>query len=222
MRSIAATWRYAIALAVAAPAFPALSIAQPSANGDAGQVLQVSTSVYGRLTSVDRDAAEEMAGQLLEAAGVRVAWRRCDESRDCPTEHGGRPRVNLILAAVARPTCGRAALDTLHNGATVFVSLPCLSEAARKMKTLTIARAHPLMFRLEARHLLGMTIAHELGHVLGLPHAPTGLMRSHLTAGEVLSFLEGRLTFTSEQSHRMRRSAIWRACAIEALDPPGQ
>jgi hypothetical protein len=50
-----------------------------------------------------------------------------------------------------------------------------------------------------------MTIAHEVGHALGLPHAATGMMKGRLSVREVVALRAARLRFTPAQASAMRR-----------------
>jgi predicted Zn-dependent protease len=51
-----------------------------------------------------------------------------------------------------------------------------------------------------------MTIAHEVGHALGLPHAATGVMKASLSVREVVALRAARLRFTHEQAAAMRQA----------------
>jgi hypothetical protein len=47
---------------------------------------------------------------------------------------------------------------------------------------------------------VGAVVAHEIGHVLGVADAPTGLMRAHLRAEEVIAPGLGRVGFSETEA----------------------
>jgi hypothetical protein len=51
--------------------------------------------------------------------------------------------------------------------------------------------------------IVGAVVAHEIGHVLGLRHAPLGLMRAELEAEDVVALRQGNLRFSREEAVRM-------------------
>ena len=141
------------------------------------RLLRVWTHVTGPLDLADRDAAEQVAQDLL-GAGITVDWRHCDPARACSPEDVGPPTVTLILTSAMRPTCGTAALAPAVKAATVLVSVPCVEDVVFKLQRRLSARSHPRLSTLKRRHLLGAAIAHELGHVLGLLHDPASRLMS--------------------------------------------
>jgi hypothetical protein len=181
---------------------------------DDGLQLLVRTYVVGALEAADRDATIRLAEKLLTTAGVEVDWRDCSQPGACvgiETTAG----VTLILISTNRPTCGTAQLSAGGTSATVLVSVECVAQAALNLKRRQPGRSHPLLFTLEARHLLGAVVAHEVGHVFGLRHTATGLMHAHLGVDDVLALRQGTLTFSPLEAAQMRASRMSLARAFE-------
>lgn len=59
-----------------------------------------------------------------------------------------------------------------------------------------------------------MTIAHEVGHALGLPHAATGVMKAKLSVRDVVALRALRLRFTREQAAAMHHALRVRAGSL--------
>lgn len=112
----------------------------------------------------------------------------------CACEHE-RPRVfafegsdagfEAALAAAAQwsSACG-VELDVRRGGDGVpLVEVPAIEEAPRKRGATTRAHGRITRVRFVRYEQMETTLAHEFGHVLGLPHADHGLMAEEAPGG---------------------------------------
>jgi hypothetical protein len=144
-------------------------------------------------------SAEKSAATIFIKAGVDVKWIDCDVSEACRSEPG--PTELWLHLLDKRPTIlsgdtlGFALLThaPLNEGGYAAVSW----EAIRNLADAIEADAGPV---------LGIAIAHELGHLLlgSHAHSQDGVMAAHLRNSQLARAGRGQLRFDDAQVEAIR------------------
>ena len=149
---------------------------------------------------------------LLASAGLVVAWRVCDTAQSCPVEDTPVPEIVVILSSRdrqnGRENCGVAAHGARDSAGTVMVSVPCVAGVAFRLTRRAGTGTNPLLAMPRHDDLVGAIVAHEIGHLLGIRHAPSGLMRASLEADDMIALRRGKLRFSPAEAGRMRIAAL--------------
>lgn len=176
----------------------------------AWSTIRLRVVAHASLDAANLALARETLARLLATAQVRVEWRDDSASGRCAALPGDSPVIPVLLMPYAPAANRTSSGEVVQSGASrtpaIVVYVPRVAEVVQEIHHDAAARAHPGLATVRTGHLVGLAIAHEVGHVLRLPHTPTGIMRPRFDIESVLAFRDGRLAFTPDESARVRRA----------------
>ncbi len=162
--------------------------------------------------------AQNVAGGVLQPVGLQAMWQDCtldNPNWDFVGCNTHPVRIDLVLYLVARledhaPYAERSALGyslTPDNGARATFAYVCY------------ARVKKVFSAFSAGELLGLAIAHEIGHLLlgKNSHSNSGLMRPTWPSKDLEAKRWEEFTFTSAQVRRLRAAILARMTSEEPL-----
>src|ERR1041385_3746599 len=150
-----------------------------------------------------RRAGEQTAATILAAAGIELVWLDCGSIIPSPCGKALEPGefwLHLVTGKPPRALPDAAGFAVLYpttwgrdGYAGVFYQMVTAIASSEECDT---------------GHMLGATIAHELGHLLlgSKTHSATGVMRARLKRAEIGQAARGGLRFTEEQTESIRRA----------------
>jgi hypothetical protein len=130
---------------------------------------------YAHLVAGELLEAQRLAAQVYERIGVRITW-----SDGCGAEAAADGALHLDVILLDKKMTAQRQPAPMVFGQASHVTRRAFIYSARVID-------HAIETRSDPRRVLGLVLAHEVGHML-LPvysHAPSGLMRA---------YWEGRLT----------------------------
>ena len=161
----------------------------------------------------DLAVAREHAQAILQEAGVNVVWIDC--------RAGGRSEPVDTVSRCHEPVGSNIVLRLLKtkvklNDRSRFVSMgySLVGIPVPFLATVYVDRAE-LVARgagIDTRRLLGLAIAHEIGHVLlnSNSHAPSGLMRAEWSRTELQRQDPAAWRFLETEAAQVRMTALER------------
>jgi hypothetical protein len=145
------------------------------------------------------------AKALLAQASIGADWQVCSALAGVCEPRSGPGLITLRFVArkvTGRPECGALIRDRHGVAALMYVARhrALVHEVIHSPR----GREHPALAALRAGHVTGLSIAHEVGHALGLKHAKRGVMKAWIDVDDLLALRESRLPFTREQAAHMQ------------------
>ena len=164
------------------------------------------------IPAADLAAAREHAQAVLQEAGLNIVWADCwvgdrrpaDAPERCQEPVGG----DIVLRL--QKTSGTDRSRFVSMG----FSLVGTEGAAPFLATVYVDRAESVAkgADIDTRRVLGLAMAHEIGHVLlnSNSHAPRGLMRADWSRHELRRNDPAAWTFVDRDAARVRSAALER------------
>jgi hypothetical protein len=148
--------------------------------------------------------AMKASDAMLETAGLKAIWQNCtvgDPKRDLACDEHPTP-IDLVLYLVPR-------LDDhapyVEKGALGYSVIPG-DGAPATMAYVSYRRVRVLQAGFETAELLGLVMAHEMGHLLlgTKAHSNQGILRGDWPRGSLAAGRREDFTFTKRQIRQLR------------------
>ena len=153
----------------------------------------------------DLSAALKIADAVLQRAGLQAIWQDCtvgSPSRDSSGCDIHTTSIDLTLYLVGHLEDHAPNLDSCALG---YSLMPRGGERAT-MAYVSYARVRTVWSVFSTEELLGLAVAHEIGHLLlgTNSHSNDGLMRAPWPRKDLEAKHWEKFTFTSEQARQLR------------------
>ena len=177
---------------------------------DVAPELRVTVNVYNgtNLPTDELDRAEREAERIFRYAGIQLAWGDGLMGSD---DHGQTRQESWDPLTLQLRIWPRTAAGTRPSGADTLGF--CLSfESSDAVVLADTVQKHVVPGSPAFADLLGIAMAHELGHLLlqSARHSVSGIMRSHLSERTRRDDERGYLRFTSWEAEFMRKQILRR------------
>jgi hypothetical protein len=192
----------------------------PTAFAEMGHTLQITVFVYNhaQVPSKCLTQALKEVTRIYRHAGVGLAWldRPLSAAAQGPRDSLELGQTSLVLRILPDSMAEHL---TIRDAALGFAP-PCGNEEAGCMAHILYYRVKDLASNGNASlsQILGLTITHELGHLLLGSNAPvaSGIMRAQWGQEELRLAAKGGLMFTAEQSSVIRNQVAGKIKAQQA------
>jgi len=172
---------------------------------NATPTLQIHIRDYADVPKWALSSAVAEATAIFKEAGVRLEWsvRRSSDLADPPSE--SLVPANIITVQVlASPRDARISQDPTKLGAVPGADRGGRIAYLFSSRIEIVAKRNSVGFGV----LLGIVLAHEMGHVLlkGRPHTPSAIMRPFYATQQIHEILSRRQGFSAAEAEVIRNS----------------
>ena len=188
-----------------------MALGHSPAQEESAQKLGINMYVYNyaQVADMTLEQSEKAAAAIFNQIGVEVSWANCHpvmrgsrRAVSCPPRLG--PAYFYLRIVPSMPTV-RGASDVGSMGMAVG-DLATVSSSRITNEAAAVS--------VDVAKLLGMVMAHEMGHMMGLhSHSLTGIMRAGWTSEDYALANQQALLFTAREGELVRRQV--RALAQE-------
>ena len=154
---------------------------------------------------------EKEAAYILGKAGIVVSWQDCSAASTGPCASGLGTADFWMHVATWKPASAHGEM----LGFTAVNRDPGKDDRLAGVYY-PMVRAIAASFGVEKSEILGAALAHEIGHLLGVGHAPTGVMCPQFGRNHIVEASAGGLLFSARQASQIRTEVTRRKAGSDA------